>query len=192
MEKPRIGFIGLGIMGRPMCANLLKAGYSLTVWNRSQPGIDEVVGYGAEAGATPADVAAKSDVIITIVTDSLPALAGHNLGPTAPELLLSALASCLAHTYLVVAINHGVRYETLEVEVRGCIDYRGLLEVDPAAPIAPYDLAYDAQIATDATDAMLARVQADVERLCPVLRALTQPTPVTGRVVRTGAAVAAG
>lgn len=128
----------------------------------------------------------------TIVTDSLPALAGHNLGPTAPELLLSALASCLAHTYLVVATNHSVRYETLEVEVRGCIDYRGLLEVDPAAPIAPYDLAYDAQIATDATDAMLARVQADVERLCPVLRALTQPTPVTGRVVRTGAAVAAG
>jgi 3-hydroxyisobutyrate dehydrogenase len=53
-----------------MCANLLKAGYSLTVWNRSQPGIDEVVGYGAQAGSSPADVAAKSDVIITIVTDS--------------------------------------------------------------------------------------------------------------------------
>jgi 3-hydroxyisobutyrate dehydrogenase len=70
MEKPRIGFIGLGIMGRPMCANLLKAGYSLTVWNRSRPGIDEVVSYGAQAGSSPADVAAKSDVIITIVTDS--------------------------------------------------------------------------------------------------------------------------
>jgi 3-hydroxyisobutyrate dehydrogenase len=70
MDKPRVGFIGLGIMGRPMCANLLKAGYSLTVWNRSQPGIDTVVGYGARAGASPADVAAKSDVIITIVTDS--------------------------------------------------------------------------------------------------------------------------
>ena len=70
MEKPRIGFIGLGIMGKPMCANLLKAGYSLTVWNRSQPGIDEVVGYGAAAGASPADVAAKSDIIVTIVTDS--------------------------------------------------------------------------------------------------------------------------
>jgi 3-hydroxyisobutyrate dehydrogenase len=70
MDKPRIGFIGLGIMGRPMCANLLKAGYSLTVWNRSRPGIDEVVGYGARAGASPADVAAQSDVTITIVTDS--------------------------------------------------------------------------------------------------------------------------
>lgn len=70
MEKPRIGFIGLGIMGRPMCANLLKAGYSLTVWNRSRPGIDEVVSYGAQEGASPADVAARSDVIITMVTDS--------------------------------------------------------------------------------------------------------------------------
>lgn len=70
MDKPRIGFIGLGIMGKPMCANLLKAGYTLTVWNRSQPSIDTVVGYGAAAGASPADVAAQSDIIITIVTDS--------------------------------------------------------------------------------------------------------------------------
>jgi len=70
VDKPRVGFIGLGIMGRPMCANLLKAGYSLTVWNRSRPGIDEVVSLGAATGESPADVAAKSDVIITIVTDS--------------------------------------------------------------------------------------------------------------------------
>jgi 2-hydroxy-3-oxopropionate reductase len=53
-----------------MCANLIKAGYSLTVWNRSQPGIDTVVGYGAQAGSSPADVASKSDIIITMVTDS--------------------------------------------------------------------------------------------------------------------------
>jgi 3-hydroxyisobutyrate dehydrogenase len=70
MEKPRIGFIGLGIMGRPMSANLLKAGYALTVWNRSLPGIEEVVGHGAQAGQSPADVAARSEVIITMVTDS--------------------------------------------------------------------------------------------------------------------------
>jgi len=69
-DLPPLGFIGLGIMGRPMCRNLLQAGYSLTVWNRSQPGIDEVVGYGAQAGASPADVASKSDVVITIVGDT--------------------------------------------------------------------------------------------------------------------------
>jgi 3-hydroxyisobutyrate dehydrogenase len=66
----RIGFIGLGIMGRPMARNLMRAGFSLTVWNRSRPGIDELVGEGAAAGESPQDVAANSDVIITIVTDS--------------------------------------------------------------------------------------------------------------------------
>src|SRR2546423_1361553 len=70
MEKPRVGFIGLGIMGRPQSHNLIKAGYSLTVWNRSRPGIETVVGYGAAEGKSPADVAAKSDVIITMVPDS--------------------------------------------------------------------------------------------------------------------------
>lgn len=80
MSKPRVGFIGLGIMGRPQCKNLIKAGYPLTVWNRSQPGIDTVVGYGALAGRSPADVAARSDVIITMVTDS-PDVRNVVLGP---------------------------------------------------------------------------------------------------------------
>jgi 3-hydroxyisobutyrate dehydrogenase len=66
----RIGFIGLGIMGRPMAKHLIDAGHSLTVWNRSQPGIDEVVAHGAQAGASPADVASKSEVVFTMVGDS--------------------------------------------------------------------------------------------------------------------------
>jgi 3-hydroxyisobutyrate dehydrogenase len=66
----RVGFIGLGIMGRPMAKHLLNAGHSLTVWNRSRPGIDELVGAGAAEGASPADVASKSEVVITMVGDS--------------------------------------------------------------------------------------------------------------------------
>ena len=53
-----------------MAKNLIDAGYSLTVWNRSQPSIDELVSYGATAGESPADVASLSDIVITIVTDS--------------------------------------------------------------------------------------------------------------------------
>ncbi len=68
--RDRTGFIGLGIMGRPMARNLLAAGYPLTVWNRSQPGIDALVADGAAAGESAADVAAKSDVVISIVGDS--------------------------------------------------------------------------------------------------------------------------
>jgi len=70
MAKERLGFIGLGIMGKPMTKNLLDAGYSVTVWNRSQPGIDECIGYGAVAAKSPREVAEKSDVIITMVTAS--------------------------------------------------------------------------------------------------------------------------
>jgi uncharacterized OsmC-like protein len=120
----------------------------------------------------------------TVITDSAPVLAGHDLGPTAPELLLSALASCLAHTYVVVGISHGLTYQSLEVEVRGCIDYRGLLEVDPAASVPPTELTYQARIASDASAEQLETLRQAVERLCPVLQALQQPTPVLGQVVR--------
>ena len=66
----RIGFIGLGIMGRPMARNLMKAGFPLTVWNRSRPGIDELVSEGAAEGDSAAEVARRSDVVITMVGDS--------------------------------------------------------------------------------------------------------------------------
>ena len=66
----RIGFIGLGIMGKPMALNLLKKGFPLTVHSRSQAPVDALVTAGASAAASPAAVAAASDVIITMVPDS--------------------------------------------------------------------------------------------------------------------------
>lgn len=70
MAKPKLGFIGLGIMGRPMCKNLIDAGYDLTVWNRSTPGIEEVVSYGAAEAPSAQAVAEKTEIVITMVTDS--------------------------------------------------------------------------------------------------------------------------
>lgn len=67
--KPTIGFIGLGLMGRPMAANLLKAGYELTVWNRTASRADALVSAGAKRAATPRDAAAASEILITIVSD---------------------------------------------------------------------------------------------------------------------------
>jgi 2-hydroxy-3-oxopropionate reductase len=66
----RIGFIGLGIMGRPMSQNLLKAGYSVTVYNRSRGPAELLASAGAKVAGSPKDVAADSDVVITMVTDS--------------------------------------------------------------------------------------------------------------------------
>jgi 3-hydroxyisobutyrate dehydrogenase len=67
--KPSIGFIGLGLMGNPMAANLLKAGHELTIWNRTASRGDELVSLGANRAATPKELAAASEVIITIVSD---------------------------------------------------------------------------------------------------------------------------
>lgn len=66
----KVGFIGLGIMGRPMCKNLLKADYELFVYDRNQWKIDEVVKEGAKAEGSPKDVASNSDIIITMLPNS--------------------------------------------------------------------------------------------------------------------------
>lgn len=65
----KVGLIGLGLMGRPMGMNLLKAGHSLTVWNRTPSRADELVASGAVLARTPREVAAASDVLLTIVSD---------------------------------------------------------------------------------------------------------------------------
>ena len=67
---PTVGFIGLGLMGRPMAKNLLKAGYPLVVHSRGSEPVDDVVAHGAEKGTSPADVARRATRIITMLPDS--------------------------------------------------------------------------------------------------------------------------
>ncbi|MBI4475476.1 MAG: 2-hydroxy-3-oxopropionate reductase, partial [Acidobacteria bacterium] len=64
------GFIGLGIMGKPMAKNLMKAGFPLTVHNRSRGAVDELVKLGAAAASSPREVAAAVDIIITMLPNS--------------------------------------------------------------------------------------------------------------------------
>lgn len=66
----KIGFIGLGIMGKPMAKNLIKAGYELVVWDIHQAPVKELVSLGASAGKSNADVAIQSEVIITMLPNS--------------------------------------------------------------------------------------------------------------------------
>jgi 2-hydroxy-3-oxopropionate reductase len=70
MSTPVIGFIGLGIMGKPMARNLLKAGYSLVVHNRSRAAVDELGKEGAQVAARAQEVASRSDIVITMLPDS--------------------------------------------------------------------------------------------------------------------------
>jgi 2-hydroxy-3-oxopropionate reductase len=66
----RIGFIGLGIMGHSMAANLLRAGHDLTVWNRTASRADDLVAEGATLANSPADLAAVCDIIFICVSDT--------------------------------------------------------------------------------------------------------------------------
>ncbi len=69
-EKLRAGYIGLGLMGKSMARNLLKAGFPLVVHNRSRGAVDELVAEGARAAGSPAEVAEQVDVIFTNLPDS--------------------------------------------------------------------------------------------------------------------------
>ena len=69
MNKP-VGFIGLGLMGQPMCLRLVQAGFTTTVWNRTKTKIQKLVDAGASAASSPAEVAANSDVVFLCLTDN--------------------------------------------------------------------------------------------------------------------------
>jgi 3-hydroxyisobutyrate dehydrogenase len=70
MSLRKIGFIGLGVMGKPMAKNLISAGYPLTVWNRTKSRMNELLSLGAFAAESAKEVAEKSDVVIVMVGDS--------------------------------------------------------------------------------------------------------------------------
>jgi 2-hydroxy-3-oxopropionate reductase len=65
-----VGFIGLGIMGKPMAKNLIEAGHELVVYNRTPKKAEELAGAGAEVAASPREVAEQSDVVVTMLPDS--------------------------------------------------------------------------------------------------------------------------
>src|SRR5215469_13775137 len=69
MFEGKIGFIGLGIMGRPMAKNLIKAGYKLVVYDKFAK-FDDLVSMGAEGAASNKEVASKSEIIITMLPNS--------------------------------------------------------------------------------------------------------------------------
>jgi 2-hydroxy-3-oxopropionate reductase len=66
----QIGFIGLGVMGKPMAKHLIAKGHHVTVYNRSKGAVDELVAVGATAAKSPSDVAQQSTIVITMVPDT--------------------------------------------------------------------------------------------------------------------------
>jgi 2-hydroxy-3-oxopropionate reductase len=69
-EREQVGFIGLGIMGKPMALNLVRAGFPLTVHSRSPGPVEELVAAGSSRAGSPEEVAAAADVVITMLPDT--------------------------------------------------------------------------------------------------------------------------
>jgi 2-hydroxy-3-oxopropionate reductase len=66
----KLGFVGVGIMGKPMAKNLIDAGYKVIVYDINKKALDEIVAHGGERGTSPKNVAEKSDIVITMLPNS--------------------------------------------------------------------------------------------------------------------------
>ena len=121
----KVGFIGLGIMGKPMAKNLLKAGYELVVFDINQDAVNEVVAAGAKSAPTSKDVAAQSEVVITMLPNSphvKAAVLGENgvLEGAKPGLVLidmSSIAPLASQEIAAAVAKKGV--EMLDAPVSG-------------------------------------------------------------------------
>lgn len=162
----KIGFIGLGIMGKPMAANLAKAGHELVVLDRNADVVDEVVDGGATTLATPAEVAAAVDMVITMVPDSPPvrevALGEGGLIEGAKEGLLYADMS---------SIN-----PIVSQEVAQALGAKGVRMVD--APVSGGEpKAIDGSLAV-----MVGGAKGDFDEMKPVLDAMASSVTYVGPI----------
>jgi 3-hydroxyisobutyrate dehydrogenase-like beta-hydroxyacid dehydrogenase len=121
----QIGLIGLGLMGRPMGINLLKAGYTLTVWNRTPSRAEELVAGGAKLAKSPQEAAAASDFLLTMVSDP-PALEEILWGPGGAMQALkrgsiyvdsSTISPALARKIAAACVERGAQF--LDAPVTG-------------------------------------------------------------------------
>jgi uncharacterized OsmC-like protein len=114
-----------------------------------------------------------------VASDSGPGLAGHGLGPTAPELLLGAMASCLVHTYVIHAILLEVKLEAVTVEVSGRLDFGAVVGLPFEPPLHMTDLEYRPQVQASASADQIEALHLAVEDNCAVLNTVRLPSTVT-------------
>jgi 2-hydroxy-3-oxopropionate reductase len=159
-NKPTVGFIGLGIMGRPMTNNLNKAGYPLVVYDHNAEAMSEATGFGAKKAASSAEVAAAANLVITMLPDS-PDVEAAYLGPAGvlegvkPGTILVDMSTISPTTSVKVA---------KEAEKRGC----PMLD----APVSGGDVG-----AKNATlSIMVGGDAATFEKVRPVLQTMGKPT----------------
>jgi 2-hydroxy-3-oxopropionate reductase len=117
LEPPsKIGFIGIGLMGAPMAANLILAGFSVTVWNRTASKCDPLLEMGATLATSPAEVTRDTRAVITMLESGITVtevLAGgllEGLEPGSTLIDMSSIAPAIAEDHAKLVTAQGVRY----------------------------------------------------------------------------------
>lgn len=117
-----------------------------------------------------------------VISDSAPGLAGHSLGPSSPEMLLGALASCLIHTYLLQATLLEISLDHVEVVVEGVLDMTGVVGLPAQGPLKLEGLSYTPTVTSTATSEQIDQLHTAVEQTCAVLNTLRSPMEVVRQV----------
>ena len=152
----KVGYIGLGLMGKSIARNILKAGFPLVVHNRSRPAVDELVAEGAQAAGSPEVVAAEVDVVFTNLPDS----------PDVEQVVLGEKGILDgAHTGLVFVDNSTIKPATARLIAKR-LEAKGVLSLD--APVSGGDIGAKNGTLT----IMLGGPVEAVERVMPVFQAM--------------------
>ncbi len=170
---PTIGYIGLGLMGKSIARNILKAGFPLVVHNRSRAAVDELVAEGASAAASPAEVASRVQIVFTNLPDS-PDVEQVALGPGG---IIEG-----AHPGLILVDNSTIKPLTAR-HIAEILETKGVLSLD--APVSGGDVG-----ARNATlTVMVGGPEEALERALPVLQAMAKTIthiggPGTGQIAK--------
>ncbi|MEU4702857.1 OsmC family protein [Nonomuraea dietziae] len=119
-----------------------------------------------------------------ILSDSGPDFAGYDLGPGSPELQAGVLGSCVTHIFLIKAAELEIPLDSLAVDVEAEYDPRAQAPGNTDIPVYPQNFSYEVRIDSPASDEELARLHAEVERVCPILNLIRNPQEIKGQVVR--------
>ena len=124
MKETRIGYVGLGAMGKPMAKNLVRAGYSVSVYNRTAAKTEELAAMGASVAATPKDLAGNCQVIIVNVSNS----------PEVEEVVLGKEGAIQNGRPGTVIIDMGTSYPSSTLKICRSLEEKGMEMLD--APVS--------------------------------------------------------
>jgi 2-hydroxy-3-oxopropionate reductase len=159
-----VGVIGLGLMGKPMASNLLKAGFPVTVFNRSRAPMEALAAEGATLAASPAEVGRRSEVVITMVPDA----------PDVDAVLLGADGVCSAAAPGTLLIDMSTIAPAAVRRIHAAVTAKGFRMLD--APVSGGDVGAKA----GTLSIMVGGSEEDFERARPVFEAMGKTITLCG------------